>query len=301
MGPLVRSLLFLILCSTLAILTSCASSNSQSTQPPQPTYVFAYLHRSGIPGDYTRYELMAQKSDGTSVTVAATDQYISTVLGPDGQTVLFSHYVPGPGYQIATINVNGTGVTTLGDGLYPNYTPDGSRIVYEVGDGALGIMNADGSNPTIITGVGEFCFPATNGSIIAAGMYNGGTQGLATMNMDGSNPQVIVGTSYSVFPAFAASGSTIIFSMSSPTEQNIYSVSTNGTGLVSLTNSTTNWDPVVVGSTIYFDSIPNTTVNPTTDSNQIYSITMSGSNLTAVTDDTLYDGFKTANGLCIAP
>jgi hypothetical protein len=37
------------------------------------------------------------------------------------------------------------------------------------------------------------------------------------------------------------------------------------------------------------------------DNNQIYSIGLDGSNLAAVTNDTLYDGFKTFNGLCNNP
>ena len=164
-------------------------------------------------------------------------------------------------------------------------------------------MNSDGSNQTVLAGLtGEdYCFPATNGSIIAVGMFGPGQQGLATMNMDGSNSQIIIGTVYPIYPVFSADGSQIIFSNSGGQDENIYSISTNGSNLVQITNSIENWDPLVVGNKIYFDYIPPTIQNPTTDSNQIYSMGLDGSNLTAVTNDTLYDGFKTWNGLCLNP
>jgi Tol biopolymer transport system component len=296
-----RSLLLLAAFGLLVSLAGCGGGgSSQVTQPPQAANVLAYLHRS----NGLIYEIKVLKSDGTSVTVGSTDNYISVVLAPNGQKVLFSYWAPG--YQVGTMNVDGTGRTVLTSGsagaLYPQYTPDGSRIVYQ-SSRQLAVMNADGTNSTVITNLsaGEFCFPATNGSVIAVGMFTLTSQGLATMNMDGSNQQVIVGTAYPVFPAFSADGTKIIFSNSDGRSQNIYSVGTNGSNLVNLTNSPWNWDPFVAGSKIYFDYIPNSIQNPTTDSNQIYSIALDGSNLTAVTNDTLYDGFKTFNGSCQNP
>lgn len=304
MITLLRSLLLLTACGLLASLAGCGGGGSnQSTQPPQATNVLAYLHRIG---NGITYEIKVMKSDGTTVTAGSSDNYISVVLAPNGQKILFSYYDPVASYQIATMNVDGTGRTVLtsasAGGLYPQYTPDGSRIVYE-SPRQLAVMNADGTNPTVITNLsaGEFCFPATNGSIIAVGMFTLTSQGLATMNMDGSNQQIIVSTAYSVFPAFSADGAKIIFSNSGGNAQNIYSVNTNGSNLVNLTNSPWNWDPFVAGNKIYFDYIPTTIPNPTTDSNQIYSIALDGSNLTAVTNDTLYDGFKTFNGSCLNP
>ena len=121
------------------------------------------------------------------------------------------------------------------------------------------------------------------------------------MSMNGSNPQVIVPTTYGAFPSFSANGSTIIFSNSGSNSQNIYSVSTSGGNLIPLTSSLNNWDPLVVGNKIYFDYIPPTIQNPTTDNYQIYSMNLDGTNLTAVTNDALYDGFKTSNGSCGNP
>jgi Tol biopolymer transport system component len=285
-------------CALLASLPGCGGGgSSQSTTPPQPTNVLAYLHRTG---ENLIYEITVLKSDGTTTNVGSNNSYISVVLAPNGQQVLFSYY-DGTGYSIATMNVDGSGQTALAGGLYPQYTPDGSKIVYQYS--GLSMMNADGSNQTVIANVNgeDFCFPATNGSIIAVGMYGAGPQGLATMNMDGSNPQVIVGTDYPVYPVFSADGTQIIFSSANGSSQNIYSVSTTGSNPVQLTNSAENWDPFVAGSKIYFDYIPTSIQNPTTDSNQIYSMALDGSNLTAVTNDNLYDGFKTWNGLCVNP
>lgn len=295
-----RYLLLLTAFAVLAALAGCGSSggNSQSKQPPPPSSIFAYLHRSGIPGDYTRYEIMVMQSDGTSMTVAPTAQYDSAVLAPDGQTVLFSFYNP-PNYQIATIKVDGTGQTVLGNGLYPKYTPDGSKIVYQSGQW-LAVMNADGSGATVTT-VGEFCFPATNGSIIAGSMLNGATEGLATVNMDGSNPQIILPSAYFVYPAFSADGGTVFFGNSNGPDENIYSIGSAGSNLLQLTDSPVNWDPIVTNNKIYFVAVPSNLQTWTVDSQQIFSMNPDGSDLTQVTNDTLYDGFQTANGLCLNP
>ena len=299
MAGFLRYPLLLTASAALAALAGCGSSggNGQSKQPPPPTSVIAYLHRSGIPGDYTRYEIMVLRSDGTSATVAPTAQYDSVVLAPNGQTALFSFYNP-PNYQIATINVDGSGQTVLGNGLYPKYTPDGSKIVYQSGQW-LAVMNADGSNATVTT-VGEFCFPATNGSIIAGSMLNGATGGLATVNMDGSNPQIILPSAYFVYPAVNAD-STVFFGNSSGSDENIYSIGSAGSNLLQLTNSPVNWDPIVTNNKIYFVAVPSSLQTWTVDSQQIFSINPDGSDLTQVTNDTLYDGFQTANGLCLNP
>jgi Tol biopolymer transport system component len=300
MNGFLRSLLLLTALAVLAALAGCGSSggNRQPPPPPAPTNIFAYLHRSGIPGDYTRYEIMVMQSDGTSTTVAPTAQYDSAVLGPDGQTVLFSFYNP-PNYQIATINVDGTGQSVLTNGLYPKYTPDGSKIVYQSGQW-LAVMNADGSDATI-TSVGQYCFPATNGSIIAGWMANGETEGLATVNMDGSNAQVILPTEYFVYPAVSADGSTVFLGMSTGSDENIYSIGSTGSNLLQLTASPVNWDPIVANNKIYFVAVPSSLQSWTIDSQQIFSINPDGSDLTQVTNDTLYDGFQTANGLCLNP
>jgi len=292
-----RSLVLLAACCLLASLAGCGGGgSSQLKQPPPPANVLAYLHRvSGL-----TYQITVLKSDGTTVSVGSSNSYTSVVLAPSGQQVLFSYY-SGTGYQIATMNVDGSGMTTLGPGLYPRYTPDGSKIVYE--QSGLSVMNADGSHQTVIASTNgvEYCFPATNGSIIAVGMYGAGSQGLATMSMNGSNPQVIVPTTYGAFPSFSADGGTIIFSNSGGSSQNIYSVSASGGNLIPLTSSLNNWDPLVVGNKIYFDYIPLTIQNPTVDNYQIYSMNLDGTHLTAVTNDGLYDGFKTFNGSCGNP
>ena len=296
-----RSLVLLAACGLLASLAGCGGGgSSQSTKqpPPQPANVLAYLHRvSGL-----TYQITVLKSDGTTALVGSSNSYISVVLAPGGQQVLFSYFTgSSTGYQIATMNVDGSGMRALAPGLYPHYTPDGSKIVYE--QAGLSVMDADGSHQAVIASTNgvEYCFPATNGSIIAVGMYGAGSQGLATMSMDGSNPQVIVPTMYGAFPSFSADGGTIIFSNSGGNGQNIYSVSTSGGNLIPLTSSLNSWDPLVVGNKIYFDYIPPTIQNPTTDNYQVYSMNLDGTNLTAVTNDALYDGFKTSNGNCGNP
>jgi len=301
-------------CSLLFVSSGCGggSNGSQPPPPPPPANVLAYLHRSGIPDNYVVYDLKVMQSDGTSTTVLSSQHLVSAMLSPDGQTILYSSLLYTQDgvnyYQIATINPDGSDNTVLTPsgsiGLYPKYTPDGSTIVYEAVQlpsgavGFIGVMNADGSNATIIP-TNEYCFPASNGSMIAADADI--NEGLVTMNMDGSNQDLIYPTAYFVYPGFSADGSTIVFSTSDGHNQNLYSISSDGSNLLQLTNSAVNWDPIVTGGKIYFVSVPSNIQNPTTDSQQIFSMNMDGSNLTQVTNDTLYDGFQTANGLCVNP
>ncbi len=303
-------LLFAILVTAFLMLDCGSTGNQTPPPPPPPTTLLAYLHRSGIPNNYIIYDLKILRSDGTTGTVLTSQNLISVVLSPNGQKILYSYFDSGVSdYQIATINPDGSGKTVLTGsgsfGLYPQFTPDGSKIVYEA-SGAnirqIALMNADGTNPTVLTsGVGENCFPSSNGSIVGFGQYTVTTQGLATMNMDGSIQQLILYTPYPVNSSFSVDGGTIFFSNSDGRNQNIYSAATNGLNRLQLTNTFFNWDPMVTGGKIYFVSIPGNVQNPNTDSEQIFSMNPDGSTLTQVTNDTLYNGFKTANGLCINP
>lgn len=290
------------------LMVNCSSVGSQTTQPPPPTTVIAYLHRSGIPNDYITYDLKVLRSDGSTGTLISSQGLISVSLSPNGQKILYSYYDPGViDYQIATMNPDGSGKTVLTGagwfGLYPQYTPDGSKIVYEASGifiRQIAVMNADGSNPTVVTsGIGENCFPASNGSIIAFGKFDNVTQGLTTTNMDGSNQQLIVYTQYGVNPVFGTNGSKIFFSNSDSHNLNVYSIATNGTNLLQLTNSNLNRDPVLAGGKIYF--VSRSVPIPAWDDLQIFSMNPDGSNLTQVTNDAFYDGFNTANDLCINP
>lgn len=302
-------LLLVAACGLLLLPSGCANSGSQSKQPPPPSNVVAYLHRTGIPNNYIIYDLKVLRSDGSLLTPLGSENLLSAVLSPDGQKVLFSYYdSTAGGYQIATINPDGTGRTLLSAagtfGLYPQYTPDGSKIVYQASGNlarSLGVMNADGSNPQIINAASgnQYCFPATNGSIIANSEIVGTSQGLGAMNMDGSNQQLLQYSQYFSYPTFSADGSKIIFSTSDGLHENIYSIGANGGTPLQLTNSVLNWDPLVTNGKIYF--VSSSKPNPATDDEQIFSMNPDGSSVTAVTNDTLYDGFKTANGICLAP
>ncbi|HTS38788.1 MAG TPA: DUF5050 domain-containing protein [Candidatus Solibacter sp.] len=290
-------------------LTGCGAGNASFTQPPPPTNTLAYLHRSSAGNNYTIYDLKVLHGDGSVATLLSSQSLISAVLSPNGQKILYSYYDPNVvDYQIATMNADGSANTVLTGngsfGLYPQYTPDGSKIVYEASGiftRSIAVMNADGTSPLIINAAfgNQYCFPSTNGSIIAASVIIGASQGLATMNMDGSNQQVIVNSAYFSYSTF--NGNQIVFSTSDGHNYNLYTVNPDGTNLTQITNSLVNWDPLALGGSIYFVSVPSSVQNPNTDSQQIFSMKPVGSNPTAVTNDTLYDGFKTANGFCLNP
>ena len=112
----------------------------------------------------------------------ASDERYGLRLSPGGSTIAF--ITPG---AISTIGVDGTGLTTLIEGITNNegdaqdavsWSPDGSELAY-VDDGDIFVMNADGSNIRQLTmdPKGDF-YPAwsPDGSTIA--YWNGSRSGV---------------------------------------------------------------------------------------------------------------------------
>jgi len=102
----------------------------------------------GTPGPT---EIRLVNLDGTG-DVQLTDGPNSSSMpsfSPDGEKIVFSK--PGVGADaIATINVDGTGLTQLfgpAFALNPAFSPDGSKIAFFGPTGALWLMEADGSDP----------------------------------------------------------------------------------------------------------------------------------------------------------
>lgn len=158
------------------------------------------------------------------LTSDSEDHHVAQ-LSPDNQTVIFMKYNSTVGlYQAYTIKASGgaeTLISTPSTGvLFPTYTPDGNKIVFESQhNDSIDIMNANGTGITILT----------NGQ----------------------------GTYFDELPSVSLDGKTIAFSRWGGSEtgaENIYTINIDGTNLKQLTTSGTAWDPIFVNNKIAYVS-----------------------------------------------
>ena len=245
----------------------------------------AYLTQITGTGNY-QINLMSN----TRVThVGSPDKFNYVHLSPNGKKVVYS-LSDGYWFWIGIMNSDGSGQTTLtptsGEiDLYPQFTPDGSKIIYaswpepnRLNCCDIILMNADGTNPQNLTNQnGNVYFEPTvspDGKTIATSFCNVSVCGLATMNIDGSGLQVIQTGVFLTEPVFSANSTKIFFSNvlgPYPDNSNIYVVNVDGTNLAQLTNSSYDWCPMVVGDKVLFVSTRDSQTHNVPD-NEIYEM-----------------------------
>jgi len=76
--------------------------------------------------------LTAAPNAAVSIVIAgeiAANPHTPTV-SPDGKRVAFATFTKAGGFKIATVGVDGSRLTMLGDGRHPSWSPDGKRLAF---------------------------------------------------------------------------------------------------------------------------------------------------------------------------
>jgi hypothetical protein len=174
-------------------------------------------------GRWRIWVMNADGSDQKQLTATAdfdSSDEVQPDWSPDGTQIAFASTRIDT-YNLWAINADGSGlrrITTFFSDA-PSWSPDGRQLAY-VGTDAIGIVNADGSNPHPITGPGAFAgAPAWSPDASRIAFYRNDDRGypgeIYTVNPDGSNEtQLTTGGSNNAGPSWSPDGTKILFARS---------------------------------------------------------------------------------------
>jgi Tol biopolymer transport system component len=150
----------------LALLAACSASAGTGNESASPAQiVFMMPDQPGVspPGaDNVPWEIAVMNLDGSGRRQLTHDGKFKFLphFSPDGSTIVYSKYAMGGygdpnGQPDVFVYDPATGretqLTFSGSAVQPVWSPDGRRIAFlSYSDGALWIMNTDGSQPTLV-------------------------------------------------------------------------------------------------------------------------------------------------------
>jgi Tol biopolymer transport system component len=174
--------------------------------------------------------------------------------GPPDEILAFAAPSEQFRWEIVTMGADGTARSVVtgavpGDAGHPSWSPDGSRIAFEVhvqaGGGPEGgavdiyVADADGSDAKPLTTDGRSSSPAwsPDGSRIAyVHATPGGNSDIHVMDSEGSTPvRLMTGPAFDLGPAWSPDGSRIAFQSNRDGNPEIYVMNADGTDLTRLT------------------------------------------------------------------
>jgi TolB protein len=116
---------------------------------------------------------------------------------PNGKKIVYGNRNDG---DIHVVNADGShdhALTNFGDNNYPDWSPDGRKIVFDsdaTGTNQAWIMNADGTHDHAVTTTGISFGPVVSPSGTKLLYVNPTHTQIYVSNLDGSNPQLLTTT-----------------------------------------------------------------------------------------------------------
>lgn len=138
-------------------------------------------------------------------------------LSPDGTRVAVSN-----GFEIHTMNADGTGLAELTDGVDPAWSPDGSLIAFTDARG-IHVISPDGTGRRTIVKKGPVAqaigSPAwsSDGERIAYSLVLRSGAGIYVVDADGGRPTRLTTYCCDMLPSWHPDGTTIVFTRSGQT------------------------------------------------------------------------------------
>lgn len=236
----------LLLTFVTLVLTACAQATPiqsvSATREPLPK--FEFVHQRGV-------SLQLGNTEGKVFqhlnipNCEASEPKVS----PTGQSLTFTAACGKKFYDVYTMNFDGSSLTRLtdkGDNYFPDWSPDGRKIVFgSLQKNYMDIytMNADGTEVTLLSGSPDHSdsMPAwsPDGKWIAFAKHTKGYSRIFMIRPDGtelhewSNGS---GEAYEGFPAWSPDGTKLAFTSNRDGEFDIYVANLDGSGTIRLTN-----------------------------------------------------------------
>jgi Tol biopolymer transport system component len=131
--------------------------------------------------------LFVMNADGSGQRMVTQSEASSPAWSPAGTKIAFVQRFPSPGIYV--VNADGTGqrrLTTSDTDSGPDWSPDGSRIVFANGNSAIEVMNADGSGAHQVATGTEPAWSPDGTRIAFATEINSASPEVHIVNLDGS-------------------------------------------------------------------------------------------------------------------
>jgi TolB protein len=205
-------------------------SLSSPTEPSALEGPWIVFHSD--PGGDSRLSLM--RPDGSDLTLL-TDTVAGYPFGawsPDGSRVAFLSGSFGEG-ALLVINADGSGEAHVTDiqARAPEWSPDGTELVFEAVEGGIYSIGADGSGLSKLTLSGSGPMWSPDGSRIAFFSDDAGNLDVYTMGSDGADPERLTSDpADDVSPRWSPDGSRIAFVSERHRNADLYVVDANGSG-----------------------------------------------------------------------
>jgi Tol biopolymer transport system component len=138
-----------------------SGNNAWASWSPDGNQIAFVSNRDG------NFEIYVMDDDGANQTRLTNNSAaeFDPAFSPDGTKIVFDSNRNGPGYDVFIMDDDGTDQTRLttnaANDFYPAWSPDGLFIAFTSdrgGAGTIWVMNADGSNQTDVSSVGNDFF-----------------------------------------------------------------------------------------------------------------------------------------------